>query len=120
MSNYGCQETACYDRKSRQRPPAGAVDGAGHQSGLFVSEFGAGWWDDSSALLADSLDSAYGQAFTQSLPAMLIGLVTETDQDRHKFEHITRSWTSHILWVIPVHMRASLIWLITQGMSFCR
>ena len=58
MSNCGCQETACAltaSRDSARRRVLWTV--LAINLVLFVGEFGAGWWGDSSALQADSLDS---------------------------------------------------------------
>lgn len=73
MSGCGCDQTA--DTLSRQR------DGARRRVlwivlainlVLFLGEFGAGWWADSSALQADSLDSL-GDALVYALSLAVIG-----------------------------------------------
>lgn len=73
MSGCGCNQTA--DTLSRER------DGARRRVlwvvlainlVLFLGEFGAGWWADSSALQADSLDSL-GDALVYGLSLAVIG-----------------------------------------------
>lgn len=73
MSGCGCNQTA--DTLSRER------DGARRRVlwvvlvinlALFLGEFGAGWWADSSALQADSLDSL-GDALVYGLSLAVIG-----------------------------------------------
>ena len=73
MSNCGCQETACAltaSRDSARRRVLWTV--LGINLVLFVGEFGAGWWGDSSALQADSLDSL-GDALVYAMSLWAVG-----------------------------------------------
>ena len=73
MSNSGCQETACALTASRDSArrrvlwPVLAINLV-----LFVGAFGAGWWGDSSALQADSLDSL-GDALVYAMSLWAVG-----------------------------------------------
>ena len=73
MSNCGCQETACAltaSRDSARRRVLWTV--LAINLVLFVGEFGAGWWGDSSALQADSLDSL-GDALIYAMSLWAVG-----------------------------------------------
>ena len=73
MSNCGCQETACALTASRdvaRRRVLWTV--LAINLVLFVGEFGAGWWGDSSALQADSLDSL-GDALVYAMSLWAVG-----------------------------------------------
>ncbi len=73
MSNCGCQETACAltaSRDSARRRVLWTV--LAINLVLFVGEFGAGWWGDSSALQADSLDSL-GDALVYAMSLWAVG-----------------------------------------------
>ena len=73
MSNCGCQETACAltaSRDSARRRVLWTV--LAINLVLFVGEFGAGWWGDSSALQADSLDSL-GDALVYAMSLGAVG-----------------------------------------------
>ena len=73
MSNCGCQETACTltaSRDSARRRVLWTV--LAINLVLFVGEFGAGWWGDSSALQADSLDSL-GDALVYAMSLWAVG-----------------------------------------------
>ena len=73
MSNCGCQETACAltaSRDSARRRVLWTV--LVINLVLFVGEFGAGWWGDSSALQADSLDSL-GDALVYAMSLWAVG-----------------------------------------------
>ena len=73
MSNCGCQETACAltaSRDSARRRVLWTV--LAINLVLFVGEFGAGWWGDSSALQADSLDSL-GDALVYAMRLWAVG-----------------------------------------------
>ena len=73
MSNCGCQETACAltaSRDSARRRVLWTV--LAINLVLFVGEFGAGWWGDSSALQAVSLDSL-GDALVYAMSLWAVG-----------------------------------------------
>ena len=73
MSNCGCQETACAltaSRDSARRRVLWTV--LAINLVVFVGEFGAGWWGDSSALQADSLDSL-GDALVYAMSLWAVG-----------------------------------------------
>ncbi len=73
MSNCGCQETACAltaSRDSARRRVLWTV--LAINLVLFVGEFGAGWWGDSSVLQADSLDSL-GDALVYAMSLWAVG-----------------------------------------------
>lgn len=73
MSNCGCHETACALTASRdvaRRRVLWTV--LAINLVLFVGEFGAGWWGDSSALQADSLDSL-GDALVYAMSLWAVG-----------------------------------------------
>ena len=73
MSNCGCHDTACALTASRDRDRRRVLWAVlAINLVLFAGEFSAGWWADSSALQADSLDSL-GDALVYAMSLWALG-----------------------------------------------